>query len=155
MEAKPSKRQLIERFGEAIVQVHERNVRSITQSVEKIGNPQTERDHVIAAYYRDMDRDKLIVSLAQTAIEGTLHDFLFLFAENEEFKLILETEDGERVDLAREVDVIQAFPFDWIETKSCHGLETGRLTEFLIDKLNLNETRQQRRARILAVKDKK
>ena len=101
-----------------------------------------------------MDRDQLIIALSQSAIEGVFHDLFFLFDEHEEFKLMLKRGDGSEIDLAQAVDVIQAFPMSWFEKASSAGHEGGRRVAFLSEKLNLGETRQDRRARILAEKDK-
>jgi len=149
----PSKDSVVDDFGKAIALIHERTVRQVQRTLEKLDDPKTDHDRAIAAYYSDMTRDRLIVSLAQKAIEGTLHDLFFLFSENEEFKLTLKTEAGREIDLAREIDVIQAFPDSWIKQQSSAGSETSRQTEFMVDKLNLSESRQERRARILAMKD--
>lgn len=96
----------------------------------------------------------MIIALTQFSIEGVLHDLFFMFDQHPEFKLILQSETGEMIDLAQTEEVIQAFPQIWIEERSSAGLETDKVIAFLREKLNLNETRQERRARILAEKNK-
>jgi hypothetical protein len=153
-ERRSSDKELIAKFGAAIAKLHEDRVDAIKRTLAKIASPQSDHDHAYADYYGAMDRNELIVALGQRSIEGLLHDLFFLFDENEEFKLILRNADGNEIDLAQTVDVIQAFPLDWIEEKSNAGYETGRLTKSLSEKLNLGETRQARRARILDEKNR-
>jgi hypothetical protein len=151
MDERASDRELIAKFGTELAKIHGGHVADVKRQLEKIANPNSEYEHAVADYYRGFSRDQLIVTLAQSAIEGVLHDLFFLFDEHEEFKLVLKHEDGSEIDLARAVDVIQAFPMDWFEKASSAGHETGRFLEFLSKRLP-EETRQERRARILAEK---
>jgi hypothetical protein len=145
----PKHKAVIERFGTAIATLHDDRIIAIRRRMAEIASPQTEHDRAVSEYYARMEHETLMVALAQNAIEALLHDFFFLLAENEQFKLILEADDGTQINLADAVDVLQSFPFDWIEEKSGAGLESSRLVAFLSEKLNLGETPQERRARLL------
>ena len=151
-ELSPGK-EIIARFGSEIGRLHELRVDRIRSTLQIMAAPESKHDGAIAAYYNPMDRDQLVVAIAQRAIEGILHDVFFLFDESEEFKIVLQARDGTQVNLADAVDVIQAFPFDWIERRSSAGLEINREGEFITEKLNLRETRQERRVRILREKE--
>ena len=140
--------EIIARFGSAIGQLHQDRVTSIERLLKTISAPESEYEHTIAAYYTPMDRDRLVVAIAQGAIEGILHDLFFLFDEQEDFKLVLQAADGTQVNLADAVDEIKAFPFDWIEEKSKAGFEIGRKVDFIQENLP-RETDQERRARLI------
>jgi hypothetical protein len=139
---------IINRFGAAVAELHERQVWAAKRRLEQMASPETDHNRVMSNYYSRMDRDQLLIAWAQTSIEDVLHDFFFLFAENEDFKLVLEAEDGTRINLADAVDEMQAFPLEWIERKSDAGLEISRQLEFLEENLP-RETDQERRARTI------
>ena len=90
-----------------------------------------------------MDREDFLIAWMQGSIESILHDLFFLFETNEEeLKIILRAEDGTEFNLTESGYPLQALPLEWIENGSSVGLETSRYTEFLSEKLNLRETRQ-------------
>ena len=139
----PNRRAAIEKFGAAIARLQERHVEAARRELGIIASPKTAHNRAVSEYYSSMDREDFLIAWMQGSIESVLHDLFFLFETNEEeLKIILRAEDGTEFNLTESGYPLQALPLEWIENGSSVGLETSRYTEFLSEKLNLRETRQ-------------